>query len=67
VLAGVRGAHVTIGRQGTRLTAGLPGSELSYTTLLPTPPAAKPAPRRRHPALVIVALILFGVALALAG
>jgi hypothetical protein len=30
---GVRGAHVTFGKTGTRTTVGLPGSGLSYTHL----------------------------------
>ncbi|MGO9076105.1 MAG: DUF4236 domain-containing protein [Terriglobales bacterium] len=31
ISAGVRGAHVTIGKRGTRHTVGLPGTGLSYT------------------------------------
>jgi hypothetical protein len=55
VSAGVRGAHYTASRTGTRTTVGLPGSGLSYTNfkryphqaaLPPTPPTG-PAPDGR--------------------
>ena len=39
---------------------------MSYTTLLHTPPAVKPGHRRRHPVVIVLALVLFGVALVLA-
>jgi hypothetical protein len=35
---GVRGLRATFGRRGTRLTAGLPGSGLSYSTSLSSAP-----------------------------
>lgn len=30
--AGVRGAHVTIGKRGVRTTAGIPGTGIFYTS-----------------------------------
>ena len=41
--AGVRGAHVTIGKAGTRVSSGIPGTGLSYTEVLSSHPHA-PAP-----------------------
>ena len=32
-IIGVRGAHFTFGKTGTRTTVGLPGSDLSFTHL----------------------------------
>jgi Protein of unknown function (DUF4236) len=43
---GGRGLHYTIGRKGTRVTAGIPGSGLSWTDYQPYPSGRNP---RQHP------------------
>ena len=50
---GVRGATVNVGKHGVRGTAGIPGTGLSYSTLLaPTPsrtPSRQPIPQSQSP------------------
>lgn len=61
ISAGVRGAHLTWGRRGTRASVGLPGSGLSYTAYEPyrqAPPAAPRAPATGRVVLVAVVIIL---------
>jgi hypothetical protein len=38
VSSGIRGLHYTVGTAGKRLTAGLPGTGLAYTSLVPSRP-----------------------------
>lgn len=49
---GVRGAHVTRGKTGTRTTVGLPGSGLSYTHLEKPRQTAADAPGQAQPPTV---------------
>ena len=57
---GGRGLTYTVGRNGERVTAGIPGTGLSYTTKLSSSPAGKAYPRGI--VMIAVAAALLGAA-----
>jgi hypothetical protein len=71
ISVGTRGAHTTIGKSGIRNTIGLPGTGLSYTSLLPwkrratqSPPQTRPTPTGTlNPLSMVVARMLGALAI----
>jgi hypothetical protein len=67
ISVGTRGVHTTIGKSGIRNTIGLPGTGLSYTSLLPwkrraaqTPPQTTPTPTGSFNSLSMVVTRMLG-------